>query len=94
MGNITFLQTSFPEGVPISLTSCVQRTIHITTRNAHVGHWLSVANCINALRAAAFHYLTSDRNVADARSNKAKFTHIFTKPATSAPVRARWVMHV
>jgi len=53
----------------------------------------SLANCVNGLRATAFHYLTSDRNAADARSNKATFTHIATKPATLAPVRARRAMY-
>jgi len=48
----------------------------------------SLANCVGALRATAFHYLTSDRNAVDARSNKVTFTHISTKPATLAPVRA------
>ena len=40
-------------------------------RNAHVVHWRIVLTHYG--RQTAFHYLTSDRNAADARSNKGTF---------------------
>ena len=39
-------------------------------QNAHVGHWLSLTNCVNTLRAVVFHYLAFDHDAADARSRR------------------------